>query len=116
MSTTIQAGESRIEFSGNGRAAVSGPLTFESVPGLFETLERRAPGGDPVSRIDLAGVSAVDSAGLALLLEWQARSRAAGGQLAVHNAPENLLSLARLSEAVELLGLSGREPHGGAQA
>lgn len=114
MGTTIQAGDSRIDFREDGQAEIAGPLTFESVPGLFHTLERRAPGDAPVRAIDLAGVSAVDSAGLALLLEWQARAQAAGGEVSVHNAPESLLSLARLSEALDLLGLSGREPERGA--
>jgi ABC-type transporter Mla MlaB component len=62
--------------------------------------------GGPV-RLDLAGVDAVDSSGLALLLEWQAL-RPREGRLQIINAPKSLLSLAQLCEAVDLLELSGR--------
>lgn len=111
MGTRVQAGDSRIEFH-DGRAAISGPLSFESVPGLFRSLEQRAAGETPVRTIDLDGVTAADSAGLALLLEWQARARSDGRELAVCNAPDSLLSLARLCEAVDLLDLSGRDGDG----
>ena len=109
MGGSIHAGESRIEFSDGGEAAVSGPLTFELVPDLFHILERRQASEPPVQAIDLQGVSSVDSAGLALLLEWQARASASGRQIRVRNAPGSLLRLARLSEAVDLLQLSARE-------
>lgn len=111
MGAPVQAGDSRIEFR-EDRAEVSGPLSFESVPGLFRRLEQRAAGETPVKTIDLGGVSQADSAGLALLLEWQARAQADGRQIAVRNAPDGLLSLARLCEAMDLLDLTGREPGG----
>jgi ABC-type transporter Mla MlaB component len=45
-----------------------------------------------------------------LLLEWQSRAHARGGQLVLDNAPAGLLRLARLCEADDLLNLSGRRP------
>jgi phospholipid transport system transporter-binding protein len=100
----------RFETSAGGRASLIGPLTFETVALLFRALEQAPPESAPITQIDLAGVSATDSAGLALLLEWQSRARARGGQFELHNAPEGLLRLARLCEAVDLLNLTGRGP------
>ena len=99
----------RLETTGDGRASLAGPLTFETVSRLFRALEKSAPGETPQEQIDLAGVTTIDSAGLALLLEWQSRSRAAGRKLTMRNAPDGLLRLARLCEATGLLNLSGRE-------
>jgi len=101
---------SLIEIDAGHTAHFSGPLTFASVPHLFEQVEQRLKGGATVTQIDLAGVGPVDSAGLALLLEWQSRQRQRGLSLAVHNAPDALLRLARLAEADDLLSLSGRSP------
>jgi len=94
----------------DGRASLTGPLTFETVARLFHALEQGSSGASQIGQIDLAGVGAIDSAGLALLLEWQSRARSRGDQLELHSAPEGLLRLARLCEAVDLLNLSGRGP------
>ena len=99
----------RLETAGDGRAILAGPLTFETVARLFRALEKSAPGEPPPEQIDLAGVTTIDSAGLALLLEWQSRARTAGRELTVRNAPGGLLRLARLCEATDLLNISGRE-------
>lgn len=99
----------RLETAGDGRASLAGPLTFETVSRLFRAMGKSVPGKPPPEQIDLAGVTAIDSAGLALLLEWQSRSRAAGRELTVRNAPDGLLRLARLCEATDLLNISGRE-------
>ena len=72
--------------NGKDRLEVSGALTFETVPGLFQ-----------------------DSAGLALLLEWQALAKNNGSSLAFAAAPSDLLRLAELSESKSLLGLTARE-------
>jgi phospholipid transport system transporter-binding protein len=99
-----------LEVAAEGRASLTGPLTFATVARLFGEIEQTLPEAAPSGRIDLAGVGAIDSAGVALLLEWQARAHARGGQLALDNAPADLLRLARLCEADELLNLSGRRP------
>ena len=53
--------------------------------------------------IDLAGVTASDSSGLALLIEWLSVAKAAGRALRYDNIPSQLHQLARLSEVEELL-------------
>ena len=61
-----------------------------------------------IEQVDLSGVPLADSAGLALMLEWQARQRKRGRELTIINAPDDLMRLAKLSEADDLLNLSGR--------
>jgi phospholipid transport system transporter-binding protein len=97
------------EVAEDGTVRLSGELTFESVPMLYGEMERRLPAAGPVTTIDLARVTAADSAGLALLLEWQSRQRQRGRELTMRGAPSNLLHLAGLCEAIELLNLSGRD-------
>jgi phospholipid transport system transporter-binding protein len=97
-----------IERGENGYALMTGELTFESVPELFRENENLFRGSNPVTLIDLSKVTTADSAGLALLLEWQAMQGAAQGKLEITNAPPGLMSLATLCEADEVMNVSGR--------
>jgi len=97
-----------LEADESGTVRLRGVLSFDSVPGLYREMERRMPAAGPVRIIDLADITSADSAGLALLLEWQSRQRQRGRELTMRNAPVNLLRLAGLCEAVDLLNLSGR--------
>ncbi len=97
-----------IEIGEDGCATLAGALTFESVAGLFGETQRLFRGPQPVTLIDLSNVTNADSAGLALLLEWQAMQRAASRNLEISNAPPSLISLARLCEADEVMNLNGR--------
>lgn len=101
----------RAEFriDGNGTAVIAGELTLDSVASVYRTArEAMRRGGEHLSAVDLAGVTRVDSSGLALMLEWQAARAHADGGLAIRNAPMDLLRLARLCEAQDLLDLDGR--------
>lgn len=80
-------------------------MTFATVPDLFRQVGDRA---GPLDCVDLAAVGSADSAGLALLLEWEAHSRRQGRDIEFINAPASLMHLARLSEADDLLKLRGR--------
>ncbi len=82
---------------------LDGPLTFDSVPALRPSgLGLLAPGGGALT-IDLRGVAAADSAGLALLIDWLAIARARGRTLRYVEVPEALRSLAALSEVEALI-------------
>lgn len=87
---------------GEGRFQVTGELDFESVPGIWE---RSAADLDasPEPRIDLGGVTRVDSAALALVIEWLRWGAERGRRLHVVNVPEKLMALARISEVAHLL-------------
>jgi phospholipid transport system transporter-binding protein len=87
---------------GDGRCVISGAVTFETVPWLWQQLcsgallrEARAA--------ELSEVGDVDSAGLALLVTWRASCKAAGGDLRFENLPDQLMALARLTDAQALL-------------
>lgn len=98
----IQAGD-------NGSVSLAGALTFESVRALYRESEKLFRGARPTTLIDLSAVTHVDSAGLALLLEWQAMQSAASHQLDIQNAPSSLMSLAQLCEADNVMNISGRD-------
>ena len=85
-----------------GRAAVGGVLDFDTVGPLLAA-GAAAIGAGEASVIDFAGVSAADSAGLALLIEWLSVARGADRKLRYVNLPQQLQQLARLSEVEELL-------------
>lgn len=99
-----------IEFGEDSCASLAGKLTFESARALFRETEKLFRGPKPVTLIDLSKVTTADSAGLALLLEWQAMQRAVSRKLDIKNAPPSLMSLATLCEADEVLRMSGRNP------
>lgn len=81
-----------------------GPLTFATARAAAELgtqALQAAPAGALV--IDCAGVSACDSAGLAVLLEWLACARRTGRALRFDQLPQELSALARISDLEELL-------------
>ena len=83
--------------------APAGALTLQSAPALLAEGQRRARAGDRV--VDLAAVSAADSAALALILDWMRCARAAGHALMLRNPPAGLTSLAALYDIDGLLPL-----------
>jgi ABC-type transporter Mla MlaB component len=97
------------ELDEGGVLRLDGELTFASTPDVYRTEEQRLRGESEVDTVDLSGVDRVDSAGLALLLEWQAqRIGSEYAPIRISNAPDCLISLAQLCEAVGLLNLTGR--------
>jgi phospholipid transport system transporter-binding protein len=83
--------------------SLAGPLSFESLPRVMEQSEAYCARTDlPDSlTIDFAAVTEVDSAAVALLLEWRREAARLGKSLAFVNLPANLLALA------DLYGVSG---------
>ena len=90
------------ELSDGDHARVVGSLHFSTVSALL-TAGTEAINGGRAAVIDLAGVTASDSAGLALLIEWLRVAKIAGRTLRFENIPCQLQQLARLSEVEELL-------------
>jgi phospholipid transport system transporter-binding protein len=86
----------------DGHARVVGLLGFTTVAALLPVgSEAICAGTAPV--IDLASVTASDSAGLALLIEWLSVAKAAGRPLRYENIPPQLHQLAGLSDLDPLL-------------
>ena len=85
------------ESLGGGRYRVTGNLGFETVPGLWaESVAGLDESAEPI--VDLGRVTHVDSAGLALVIEWIRWARSHGRRLSFIEIPEKLLALARISE------------------
>jgi phospholipid transport system transporter-binding protein len=97
-----------IEQLGDGRFLVHGKLEFETVTEALEESDRLFH-GDGALDIDLGSVSTGDSAGLALLLEWVRQARHAGRKITFRNVPEQLLAIARISEAQNFLPMADGE-------
>jgi phospholipid transport system transporter-binding protein len=57
--------------------------------------------------VDLGAVRDVDTAAVALLMEWQRRAQAAGRPLVLSGVPADIGSLAKLYGVAGLLGLDG---------
>lgn len=85
-----------------GAFAVAGPVTFATAGDLLEAGRARFA-GQPAVVVNLKNVSRVDSAGLALLLEWLRRARAERQAMTFTDLPDKLLAIARLSGVDGLL-------------
>lgn len=94
--------QAAFEVNDGGHAHVTGPLQFTTVSALL-TAGAAAISAGRAAVIDLAGVTASDSSGLALLIEWLSVAKGAGRTLQYENIPSQLHQLARLSEVEELL-------------
>jgi ABC-type transporter Mla MlaB component len=93
---------SQLADRGEGRCAVSGALTLESVPWLWKELQTVGL-LDSAREADLSDIATADSTGLALLIAWRARCRSNGGDVVFTAVPGRLLALARLTDAEALL-------------
>jgi phospholipid transport system transporter-binding protein len=94
--------DASFEVSEGDRARVIGSLHFTTVSALLTAGEAAIRDGR-TAVIDLAGVTASDSAGLALLIEWLSVAKGANRPLRFENIPTQVQQLARLSEVEELL-------------
>ncbi|MEP6997560.1 MAG: STAS domain-containing protein [Betaproteobacteria bacterium] len=78
----------------DGRWVLTGPLTINNVAGvLASSVIVPLPES---GRVDLKGVDPVDSAGVAILLEWKRRAAGERRSLAFENIPPSMASLAEL--------------------
>jgi phospholipid transport system transporter-binding protein len=87
---------------GQGRWALSGDLQFDNAARVLDE-GAAAFGADAHAEIDLAQVRRVDSAGLALLVEWSVAARSGGRAVAYRNVPPALGALAGISDLGQFL-------------
>lgn len=87
---------------GPGRYSLAGPVGFRNAGELLAASSALIQ-GEPRIEVDLGGVTQVDSAGLALLLEWLSQARRQGQVVTFAGVPEKLRALARLSGVEEML-------------
>jgi len=94
------------EFARDGNTlTLQGAVTIDNAAALMQqgNVLLQAVGEDAV--MDLAQVTAVDSAAVSLLLEWQRNAASRRQKIAYVNLPQNLVSLARLYDVAELIPL-----------
>jgi len=87
-----------------GTLRVSGAITFTNAARALAHMPQVPRAGTPLA-IDLSALKNADSATLAVLIAWAARTRARGGELRYLQAPEGLRNLAKLCDVDGLLGL-----------
>ena len=88
----------------DGRLYAEGPLTFASARHARQLgMEAIDTAPDGALTIDCQGVTAADSAGLAVLLDWLAAARSKPRSLHYAHLPPGLAALGRISEVNELL-------------
>ena len=90
----------------NGAATLSGDLTFATATALFTRMMAVSKHHGMPRSLDLADVRRIDSAGLALLLEWQSAFRKqadTSSLMEIRNPPDALVKIARLCDAEEYL-------------
>ena len=90
----------------DGCVLVTGDLVFASVVELLAKGEQFFAGRKELV-FDLREVDHADSSGLALLLELLDRGNAQGVSIRFRNIPTSLLGIARLSNAEQLLSVTG---------
>ena len=85
--------------------ALEGALSFETLPDVLRASEAYTARADLPDRltIDFAGVGAIDSSAVALLLEWRRQAQRLGKRLEFANLPANLVALATLYGVEELI-------------
>ena len=83
------------------RIVLEGPITLDSVPALAQALDAHLAAGAAV--VDFGNVTEVDSAAVALLLEWQRQAERRKLSLRLANPPAALQNLAKLYGVLELL-------------
>ena len=92
-----------IEQAAEREYRIGGDLVFATAKEILAAGEKLLENTSVVT-FDLEGVSHTDSAGLAVLLEWMAIGRGSGADIRYRNLPESMLEIARMSNALSLLG------------
>jgi phospholipid transport system transporter-binding protein len=91
-----------LEAVGPGRFTLSGQISFGNASAVLRRGEEAFAELAAVT-VDLAGISHIDSGGLAVLLEWLRGARQAGRRLRFESLPAQLLAMARICGTEDLL-------------
>jgi phospholipid transport system transporter-binding protein len=86
-----------------GQLSARGSLTFATARRAREAGLQSLAGGSGALELDCAGITLVDSAGLAVLIDWLGRARQAQRKLCYRHLPEGVIALGRISDLEELL-------------
>lgn len=95
----------KFEDLGGGRFRVEGRLDFNSVAAALDASQELFADNHAL-KLDLSGVTAADSAGVALLIEWVGRARRSKCLLSFSQVPEQVMAIARISDVESMLPVS----------
>jgi len=104
MSDNRKTPSMSVELIGENSLRVSGELSFKTVP-AFVASNKNLFGSDDSIDVDLSNVSRADSAGVALLIEWQRQAQKQKKSIYFINTPPQMLAIVRLSGVDDLLSL-----------
>jgi len=94
----------RLAAAAPGTWSAQGPLTFATARRAYEQgAAALAEASAAKLEIDCRGITASDSAGLAVLLEWLSLCKRTGRSLRYAQLPQELAALARISDVEDLL-------------
>jgi phospholipid transport system transporter-binding protein len=96
----------RIERGDTGHVRVAGRLGFLEAAAAFDRSGELLEGASGDISVDVAGVDAVDSATLAVLLAWSAHALRQGKRIHYTGIPAGLRALAHLCDTEPLLGIA----------
>lgn len=89
-----------------GCITLSGELTFATVTSLLEQSRELFSQADEAIEVDLRAVERVDSAGLALLIEWLRLAREKGLTIRFSHLPQQMKAIAAASDLDSILPLT----------
>lgn len=100
----MSATTDKLDFHADGERGfrLRGKMDFKSVPSALEE-SLRLFGDQPDIELDFSEVTATDSAGLALLVEWVGWARRERRKLLFRHLPKQALALARISDVEKML-------------
>ena len=87
----------KLETGPDGRHCLSGHLGFDTAEDAMRQLDVLPLASGAAYRLDLSALKSIDSAGLAVILEYWRRCRQAGASLVLEESPEQLTRLIRIS-------------------
>ena len=94
--SAANSAEPGVRADGAGRVIVAGSVTFATAGDLLRASQALFEGQKAIT-VDLGAVTSVDSAGLALLIEWLRRARSDGRAVTYTGLPDKLVAIAKLS-------------------
>jgi phospholipid transport system transporter-binding protein len=102
MKSSLPQSAAHVERPDRDTLAISGALTFANAAAAFDEAGRELREGVQ-TRLDIAGVTRADSAGLACVLALLAQASRSGRTLGVSNLPDSLRALADVCDVREFL-------------
>ena len=102
LAASMPTSDFTLEDNGGGRFLLSGSMTFHTAAQILRVSEEPFEQHTRIE-VDLRGVTATDSAGLALLLEWITWANHTVREIRFLHTPEKIDAIAKTTEVDHLL-------------